>query len=76
MIDPYTDEQSRTNGPNRSADPREELSELFPDSVMHAFAEQEHRMREFIRAHPLTAVFGALALGFVVARTMRETVGR
>jgi hypothetical protein len=36
-----------------------------------AFAEHEARVREFIQAHPLAVLFGALVLGFAVARTMR-----
>jgi hypothetical protein len=39
--------------------------------IEDALAEQEVRVREFIQAHPLAVLFGALALGFAIARTMR-----
>jgi hypothetical protein len=32
----------------------------------------EERAREFIQAHPLACVAGALALGFAIARAIRE----
>ncbi len=34
-------------------------------------AEQEERLREFIRAHPLPVVLGALLLGFAIAKAVR-----
>jgi hypothetical protein len=74
MIDPQSDAVRSGNGPNRSGAAEEFSDHLVPPTVMDTLAEQEDRMREFIRSHPLSVVFGALALGFVVARTMREAL--
>ena len=69
MIDPQSNEMTRGNGADEiSAGSAAELEDLLPRSVV----EQEARVREFIRSHPLPVVLGALALGFSVARWMRE----
>jgi len=70
MIDAQSSEM-RGNGAEISADSAAELEGFFPQSV-HALVEQKARVREFIRSHPLPVVLGALALGFAVARWMRE----
>jgi hypothetical protein len=72
MIEPQSNAMTGGNGPERiGADSAEEFEGLLPQSV-HALALQENRVREFIRSHPLPVVLGALALGFVVARWIRE----
>jgi hypothetical protein len=47
------------------------FEDLIPDDGLHALAEQEERVRQFIQSHPLAAIAGALAIGFVFARVMR-----
>jgi len=72
MTDPQSNAISTGNGSNRSgADSAPEFEGLLPQSV-HALVEQEARVREFIRSHPLPVVLGALVLGFAAARWMRE----
>ncbi len=34
--------------------------------------DQEDRVRDFVRAHPVSVVAGALVLGFALARLIRE----
>ena len=71
MIDPQSSE-TRGNGADEiSAGSAAELEGFFPHSV-HALVDREARVREFIRSHPLPVVLGALALGFAVARWVRE----
>ncbi len=72
MIDPQSNEVTRGNGAHElRAGSAAELEGLLPQSV-HALVEREAHVREFIRSHPLSVVLGALALGFAVARWMRE----
>jgi hypothetical protein len=68
MIDPQSDAVTGHNGPGSG----EEFSELLPHSLRETLTSQEDHLRELIRSHPLAVVFGALALGFAVARWMRE----
>jgi hypothetical protein len=70
--DPQRDFAANQKGPTRAHGDGEGFEELIPQTVMDTLAEQERRMREFIRSHPLAVVAGALALGFVVARAIRE----
>jgi hypothetical protein len=42
---------------------------VFP---FRSLADQEDRIREFVRAHPISVVAGALVLGFAIARLIRE----
>ena len=70
MIDPQI--EVRGNGADEiGAGSAAELEGLLPQS-MRALVEQKARVGEFIRSHPLPVVLGALALGFAVARWMRE----
>ena len=71
MIDPQTNEVRGNGADEFSAGSAAELEGLLPQGV-HALFEQEARVREFIRSHPLPVVLGALALGFAIARWMRE----
>ena len=71
MIDAQSSEMRGNGGAEIGAGSAAELEGFFPQSV-HALVEQEARVREFIRSHPLPVVLGALALGFAVARWMRE----
>jgi len=71
MIDPQSSEARRNGADEISAGSAAELEGFFPQRV-HALVEQEARVREFIRSHPLPVILGALALGFAVARWMRE----
>ena len=73
MIDPHGDAVTSGNGPDRQRD-AEPYSDLLSPAVRQTLSEQEERMRELIRAHPLATVFGALALGFVAARLLRDLV--
>jgi hypothetical protein len=74
MIDPQGDAMASSgNGPAHRED-AEGFSELLSPTVKEALSEQENQMRALIRAHPVTAVVGALALGFLAARFLRETV--
>ena len=68
MTDPQTQSATAHNGPGTS----DEFGELLPHSLRQTLSEQENQLRELIRAHPLAAVLGGLALGFVVARLLRE----
>ena len=67
-IDPYA---MRDDGPERMGAHRERFEEQWPETLS-ALAEQENRLREFIQRHPLAVVGGALVLGFIAARAMRE----
>jgi hypothetical protein len=67
-IDPYA---RRDDGPERMRAHRERFDEQWPEAIS-ALAEQENRLREFIQRHPLAVVGGALVLGFIAARAMRE----
>ena len=71
MIEPQSNEVRGNGADEISAGSAAELEGLLPQSV-HALVEQKTRVREFIRSHPLPVVLGALALGFAVARWMRE----
>jgi len=71
MIDVQSSEMRGNGADEMSAGSGGELEGLLPQSVQ-ALVEQEARVREFIRSHPLSVVLGALALGFAVARWMRE----
>jgi len=42
---------------------------VFP---FRSLVEQEDRIRDFVRAHPISVVAGALVLGFAFARLIRE----
>lgn len=57
---------------NHPSEPRERhvARELEPD-WQGALEEGEAQARELIREHPVAAVLGAAALGFVIARLMR-----
>lgn len=68
MIDPHSDAATGHNGPSSG----EEFSELFPHSLRETLTAQEDHLRELIRSHPIAAVCGALALGFAVARWLRD----
>ena len=70
MIDPQSSAMSGNGRNSIGADSVAE-SDDFPQTK-HALAESEARMREFIRAHPLPVVLGAIVLGFAVARWIRE----
>jgi hypothetical protein len=71
MIDLQSSEMRGNGADEISAGSAAELEGLLPRSV-HTLVEQEPRVREFIRSHPLPVVLGALALGFAIARWMRE----
>ena len=72
MIDPQSNQMTQGNGADEiRAGSAAKLEGLLPQGV-HALVEQEARVRELIRSHPLPVVLGALALGFAVARWMRE----
>ena len=68
MIEPENDAMWSGNGP--SPETMSERFEEFPERVRE-LVDPGH-MRELIRLHPLTVTFGALALGFLVARVLRE----
>jgi hypothetical protein len=72
MIDPQSSAMSAGNGRNRTGVASASESEDLLPPKMHALAEPVARVREFIRAHPLPVVLGALVLGFVGARWVRE----
>jgi hypothetical protein len=72
MIDPQSSALSAGNGHNMIGADSAAESEDFLAQEMHALADSTARLREFIRAHPLPVVFGALVLGFAVARWVRE----
>ena len=70
MNDPQRD--ATWNGTDRGADdakPGAAFEDLFP---VRAFFDQENRLRELIRAHPVSMTLAALALGFAAARWLRE----
>jgi hypothetical protein len=71
MIDPQSSEMRGNGADEMSAGSAAEREGLLPQGV-HALVEEEARVREFIRSHPLPVVLGALVLGFAVARWMRE----
>jgi hypothetical protein len=71
MTESYSDALAE-NAFAHSAEPLDGSDDLLPPSLVDAWSEQEARLREFIRAHPLAVVCGALALGFVVARSVRD----
>jgi hypothetical protein len=72
MINPQSNEVTRGNGADEiRTGSAAGLEGLLPQSV-RALVEQESRVRAFIQSHPLMVVLGALALGFSVARWMRE----
>jgi hypothetical protein len=58
---------SESTANNRSDGEFEELLHPF-----RSLFDQEDRIRDFVRAHPLSVVAGALVLGFAVARLIRE----
>lgn len=69
MTDPQTHTATGHNGrPSRS----DEFGEPLSPSLRETLTAQEDHLRELIRAHPVAAVVGGLALGFVVARLLRE----
>jgi hypothetical protein len=72
MIDPYSDALAGGDGFGRDADPGEPPGDLLSPSLVDAWSEQQERLRGLIRAHPVWVVCGALALGFVVARSVRD----
>jgi hypothetical protein len=72
MIDPQSSAMSAGNGRNGTGADSASESEDFLPQKMDAMAEPVTRMREFIRAHPLPVVLGALVLGFALARWVRE----
>lgn len=55
---------------SQPTDPREAPS--APYDWQSALAEREAQARDLIRAHPVAAVLGAAALGFVIARLIRD----
>jgi hypothetical protein len=55
----------RTNGSAPS-------DEFLPRGFEQKLREGDERARAFIRDHPVPAVLGALALGYVVARILRS----
>ena len=72
MINPQSNEATRGNGADEiRTGSAADVEGLLPQSV-RALIEQEGRVRAFIQSHPLMVVGGALALGFAVARWMRE----
>jgi hypothetical protein len=70
MSDPESDAMWSGNGPSPDTAATERFDEFLPERVRELV--DPGRMREVVRSHPLTVVFGALALGFIVARVMRE----
>ena len=71
MIEPENDAMWSGNGPSPETMPTSDrFEELLPERVRE-LVDPGH-MRELIRLHPLTVTFGALALGFLVARVLRE----
>lgn len=55
---------------SKPTDPREAPPADF--DWQSALAEREEQARDLIRAHPVAAVLGAAALGFVIARLIRD----
>jgi hypothetical protein len=71
MNEPENDAMWSGNGPSPdTAIHGERFEDLLPERLRELV--DPGRMRELIRAHPLSVTFGALALGFIVARAMRE----
>jgi hypothetical protein len=52
--------------------PDSTLERLVPRELQDAFLEREARVRRFIQTHPVPVVLGALAVGFLLARLVRE----
>jgi hypothetical protein len=70
MIDPESDAMWSGNGPSPdTATSTTEFEEFLPERVRELV--DPDRMRELIRSHPLSVVFGALGLGFIAARLLR-----
>lgn len=56
------------NGPERSPALEEQPQSFLPPTL----ARREAELRQFIRAHPVPVVLGALLAGFALARWFRE----
>ncbi len=63
-----------SDGPLRNGAAPRFAAEAGPDTSDPdgSLREGEERVRDFIRRHPVPVVLGALALGFAVARLLRE----
>jgi hypothetical protein len=70
MIDPEGNATWSGNGPGSDNVAAERFDESLPERVRELV--DPGRVRELIRSHPLSAAFGALALGYIVARVLRE----
>jgi hypothetical protein len=63
----------RTYAGSADPDANGEFDELvYP---FRSFVDQEDRIRDFVRAHPISVVAGALVLGFAIARVIRGVSG-
>ena len=67
MIEPNADRAYAGSADAHTDGEFEEL--VYP---FRSLFDQEDRIREFVRAHPISVVAGALVLGFAVARLIRE----
>ena len=75
MNDPRT-EAAFGNGQGQTSFPDSDgpgFEDLIPEDGLHALADQERRIREFIQANPLASIAGALVLGFALARLLRSS---
>lgn len=70
MSDPESNATWSGNGPSPDTAATDRFDEFLPERVRELL--DPGRMRELIRSHPLSAAFGALALGYIAARVMRE----
>ncbi len=70
MSDPESNAMWSGNGPSPDTAATERFEEFLPERVRELV--DPNRMRALIRSHPLSVAFSALALGFIVARVMRE----
>lgn len=65
---PFGAQASNGSGRDAGADYGHDTALHLRETLMEA----EARVSDFVRSHPVPVVFGALALGFVVARWMRK----
>jgi hypothetical protein len=72
MSDPQSNPRFGNGHEHMSANPDAVgFEDLIPEQGLHALADQEQRVREFIQAHPLAVIAGALVIGFAFARALR-----
>jgi hypothetical protein len=72
MSDPQSNPRFGNGQEQMSASPDAVgFEDLIPEQGLHALADQERRVREFIQAHPLAVIAGALVIGFAFARLLR-----